>query len=147
MKLKCLFNAMVSATLLAGLSACDDGKIATHTSLTDSSDDSGEVIVDHTLMDAVQRQIFSAHCVQCHGGSNHAAAGLYLTEELSRQNLLGVTSTVDPTQIRVIAGDHENSLLWKALATDISEEWAYDHSNLLTDNAIELMATWIDLEN
>lgn len=147
MYVKCLLCAVASVVMAAGLSACDDGKITDTTGAHDPSGGDDDVMVDMTLLDAVQRQVFTAHCVQCHGGSNHAAAGLYLTEGLSRQNLVGVTSTVDPSQKRVVAGDHKSSLLWKAIATDISKNWSYDHSHILTSDAVYLTATWIDLEN
>lgn len=146
MYMKCLLNAVATAALAVGLSACDDGKIRNDYFASESGN-TDEAIEDLTLMDAIQRRVFSAHCIQCHGGSNHAAAGLYLTEELARQNLLDVTSEVDPTKKRVVVGNHEQSLLWQAVATDISRDWAYDHSQILTNDAVYLMATWIDLEN
>lgn len=144
MCVKCLFYAVVSAVTAAGLSACDDGKIAE--SLVPQSPDGGDAVVDATLLDAVQRQVFNARCVQCHGGSNHAAAGLYLTAGSARESLVGVASEVEPGAVRVVAGNHAASLLWQAVATDISKNWSFNHSELITPDAVYLTATWIDLE-
>jgi len=76
---KCLFKPLASAILLVGLSACDEGRIP-DSYLTEMP----AAAEDLTLMDAVQRQVFDLRCTQCHGGSSHAAAGLYLTPRPGR---------------------------------------------------------------
>lgn len=132
--------------ILAGLSACDEGKIVGGYAADDPSG-SGNSSADLTLTDAVQRQIFTARCVQCHGGSSQAAAGLYLTEGVSRQALVNRPSTVVDGATLVVPGNHDASLLWQAVASDISTEWRYNHSTLLTEADKYLLSTWIDLEN
>lgn len=144
--MKCLFYAVASAILMVGLSACDDGKITAAT-MPQEPDDGGDGVADKTLLNAVQRSVFNTRCTRCHGGSNHAAAGLYLVPELARQSLVNVPSAVVPGATLVVPGSHESSLLWQVVATDISKEWSFNHSNLLTSEAVYLTATWIDLEN
>lgn len=128
--------------MLVGLSSCDEGPIP-DTYLAEIP----AVGENLTLMDAVQRQIFDARCTQCHGGSSHAAAGLYLTAGNSLGQLKGQPSTVVDGAVRLIPGDHAGSLLYRAVATDVSTSWSYNHSGLLTDSEKYLLSTWIDLEN
>lgn len=139
---KCLFKPLASAILLVGLSACDEGRI-TDSYLTEMP----AAAEDLTLMDAVQRQVFDLRCTQCHGGSSHAAAGLYLTPGRSRESLVGKPSTVVSGAVRVVPGNHAGSLLYQAVAGDVSTSWSYNHSTLLTDTEKYLLSTWIDLEN
>lgn len=142
--MKYICSAMVSTTLLVGLSACDEGKISGGHLFDDPA---GEETPDLTLPDAVQRQIFDAHCVQCHGGSTHAAAGLYLTAGLSREALVNRPSTVIEGATLLLPGNHDGSLVYRAVATNVSTDWAYNHSALLSDTKKYLLSTWIDLEN
>ncbi len=143
--MKCVCSATVSSIiLLVGLSACDEGKIQGGYAFEDPT---GGITPDLTLPDAVQRQIFNARCVQCHGGSTHAAAGLYLTAGLSREALINRPSTVVDGATLLIPGNHQGSLLYRAVATNVSTGWAYNHSALLSDSEKYLLSTWIDLEN
>lgn len=143
MKMKCLFATIAAAALAVGLSACDDGKIYT-TNDPDDTDGSGSS--DATLTAAVQRQVFDAHCSQCHGGANdHAAAGLFLTDGVSESSLVNQESVKVPGEMRLVPGSHARSILWQTVATDLSKDWGYNHSAILDTESIYLMATWIDL--
>lgn len=77
---------------------------------------------------AVQKRIFNTTCANCHGGSNHAAAGLDLTEGKSYDALVGKASTKCSGAMLVAPGDTASSLLYTILMTDASASWAYDHS-------------------
>lgn len=141
MTMKRFFAPLASAIVLVGLSACDEGRIAeVHTQIEPAT---GE---DLTLRQSVQRKIFDAHCTACHGGNGSAAAGLFLTEERSFESLYGRASAVVDGATLLVSGNHDASLLYQTVATDISVPWAYTHNNLLDDSEKYLLATWIDLE-
>lgn len=139
---KCLFKSLASTIVLVGLLACDEGDIP-DSYLTEMP----AAAEDLTLMDAVQRQVFDLRCTQCHGGSSHAAADLYLTPGKSRESLIRQPSTIVEGAVRVLPGNHAESLLYRAVADDVSTTWSYNHSTLLTDTEKYLLSTWIDLEN
>ncbi len=142
MYMKCLFTPLVSAIILVGLSACDEGRIPESHSVSEPA-----AAEDLTLMGAVQRQVFDARCIQCHGGSNIAAAGLRLVEGESRGQLLGRPSKLVEGALLVTPGNHEASVLYSVVASDVSTDWSFNHSSLLTDAEKYLLSTWIDLEN
>lgn len=96
--------------------------------------------------EAINRQIFTTSCAQCHGATGVAAASLNLMPEEAYRNLVNVPSTVVPGEKRVAPGDAAASTLWQALATDISEAWRFDHSNLLTPERCEFVKFWINNE-
>lgn len=99
-----------------------------------------------TMGQKVQQRIFDAHCVQCHGGRETAAANLFLTE--GHESLANRASNVMAGEILLVPGDHAASLLYQAVASDISvsADWAVAHNNLLDESEKYLLATWIDLE-
>lgn len=139
MNMKCLLAPLASAMFLVGLSACDEGTIAEpHTAVEPAV---GE---DLTLTESVQRKIFNAHCIACHGAGASAAAGLYLTE--GRVSLRERPSAVMPGKTILIPGNHAESLLYQTVVSDVSSSWAYAHNNLLDPSEKYLLATWIDLE-
>lgn len=95
----------------------------------------------------LQQQVFSTTCANCHGGSTHAAAGLYLTEGKSYESLVNCASTKETDRMRVLPGDADNSVLYKALATDVSADgkWRYDHtSEVVDENICSLIRNWIN---
>lgn len=141
MTMKCFLAPLVSAMAMVGLSACDEGRIVeTHTPIEPAT---GE---DLTLRQSVQRHIFDAHCIACHGGNGSAAAGLFLTEGRSLESLREQPSAVVEGATLLVPGDHAASLLYQTVASDVSVPWAFTHNNLLDDSEKYLLATWIDLE-
>lgn len=101
--------------------------------------------VDAGMFVAVQNTVFNAACVQCHGGSNHSAASLNLTEPDSYDALVNVASVKSPDMMRVTPGDASASVLWRAIATDISDDWAYRHHTIISNNtSADLVKNWID---
>jgi len=87
---------------------------------------------------------FNASCVQCHGGSNHAAAGLNLTSAESYLQLVGIPSVKSPDLERITPGNASASLLWQTVVGDVSSSWAYNHRDLLSSAEADVMKSWID---
>lgn len=143
MYMKRLLAPTLAVTLLCGLSACDEGKI-TDVHLQVEPAASAERL---TMTEKVQQRIFDAHCTACHGANGHAAANLFLTKEMSMEQLRLQPSKVVEDAMLMVPGNHAESLLYRTVATDISSPWAYTHTNLLNDSEKYLLATWIDLEN
>ena len=125
---------------MATLAALDVSDAASQTSL---SRDAGQI--DAGMFAIIQRDVFSTTCANCHGASNHAAAGLYLTEGQSYGSLVGVESTVVSGGMRVSPGDAAQSVLYNALATGMSSSWRYDHSvEIPSDATLGMIKSWID---
>lgn len=97
------------------------------------------------LYATIQEYIFTASCAQCHGGSNSAAANLYLTADKSYGSLTGEPSTKIEGKMRVIPGDAAESVLWQTIGTSVSDEWAFRHTELTTNQSADLIRTWIEL--
>jgi len=101
--------------------------------------------VDASMFNAIQQNVFNTTCANCHGASNTAAAGLYLTEGKSYQALVGQASAkIDGKKI-VEPGDAENSVLHMALSTDSSATWRYNHQSEVTNSrTLTLIDNWIN---
>ncbi len=109
---------------------------------TDFVFNAGEVNV--APFNAINHNIFATTCVQCHGATGTSAASLNLLEAEAYQNLVNVPSTVIEGELRVNPRNAEASTLWQVLATDISEAWRFDHSNLLTPERSGFVEYWIN---
>ncbi|MCM1291775.1 MAG: hypothetical protein NC201_07790 [Prevotella sp.] len=113
----------------------------------------GEIItfdvgnVDASPFGVIQNSVFSSTCTQCHGATGHAAAGLDLQDGKAYKMLVGVESTVVAGKLRVNPGNASSSTLWEALATDDSEHWSFDHSNLLDSEKASFITNWINSLN
>ena len=105
---------------------------------------SGEDI-DISMAAAIQNEIFNTTCVQCHGGTGHAAAGLDLLAGNSFRNLVSVPSRKIPDMERVKPGNSGESELFLILDSDISAGWNYDHSvEVVHGEKLDLIRNWID---
>jgi len=86
-------------------------------------------------------------CSKCHSphGTSAAAAGLDLSADKAYQNLVGIASTKSPANLRVKAGDAENSFLYKVLSTG-DNNVHYSHLQLMTDEQtlLDVLKQWID---
>ncbi|MDE6551543.1 MAG: hypothetical protein K2K98_01070 [Muribaculaceae bacterium] len=101
--------------------------------------------VDMSMAGAIQTEIFNTTCIQCHGGSGYAAAGLDLLTGRSFGNLLSVPSRKIPGIDRVRPGASSDSELFMILDSDISADWNYDHSvEVVRQEKLDLIRNWID---
>ena len=100
--------------------------------------------VDVSAFGAIADRIFATTCLQCHGGTTHAAAGLDLNREKGYAMLVNMPSSVMEGRMRVMPGNHRESTLWEAVATDDSAGWSFNHSNLLSGDQAGFIENWID---
>lgn len=101
--------------------------------------------VDMSMSAAIQTEIFNTTCIQCHGGTGHAAAGLDLLAGNSFGNLIGIPSRKTPGMNRVSPGKSGESQLFLILDSDISADWNYDHSaEVVRQEKLDLIRNWID---
>lgn len=104
--------------------------------------DVGEV--DVSGFGIIADRIFATTCLQCHGGTSHAAAGLDLNREKAWAMLVNVPSRVVEGIMRVEPGAPRRSTLWEAVATDVSAGWSFNHSNLLPSEQSGFIEKWIE---
>ena len=103
--------------------------------------------IDCRMFTALQNNIFTRKCAGCHGQGEKPAAGLYLTEGKSYENLYKKLSAKDNTTSRVEPSDAENSMLYKVLSTEAVAgvtSWHYDHSKFCTESELKIIKDWIN---
>lgn len=105
----------------------------------------GAATIDLLSYDRIQNQFFS-NCINCHGASEKAAAGLFLTEGKSYDAIVNVTSSKDPSRKIVAPGLADESFIIHALEgrTDLIH---YDHTNVSFNSETEdiaLLKSWIN---
>lgn len=99
---------------------------------------------DVSMYSAIQHGVFTPDCAQCHGASNSAAAGLYLTEGHSYASLVNQASTRVENGIRVVPGDSASSVLHKVIYPGNTAGLAFSHENIITSSRVlRLIDTWI----
>lgn len=104
--------------------------------------------LDVGMFNAIQQSYFNTTCTNCHGASNHAAAGLYLTEGNSYDALVGVPSTKVPDMKMVEPGNASNSLLHVILHENAVEGISMTHRDLVSEkneqSILPLIDAWIN---
>lgn len=104
--------------------------------------------VDVGMLNAIQQAYFNTTCANCHGASNRAAAGLYLTEGRSYNALVGQPSTKVPDINLVEPGNAENSLLHIVLHEETVECISMTHRDLVSEkneqSILPLIDSWIN---
>ena len=98
------------------------------------------------MYNAIQERVFNATCVNCHGASTSAAAGLYLTSDKSHAAIVGNPSKKLPGMNIVEPGDAAKSALYETLSTDVSitDGWHYNHTAEVVDEGIlAMIRQWI----
>lgn len=100
--------------------------------------------VDVAPFNAINSDIFTTTCLQCHGGTGTAAAGLDLNAARAYADIVNVPSRVVEGEMIVNPGNAPASTLWQIVATDVSESWRFDHSNLLTSEKSSFIEFWIN---
>ena len=104
-----------------------------------------EETIAPTLTD-IQAQIFDNTCSfdSCHGGSTPEAALDLSSASASLAGLVGVESSQNDGDVRVVAGSPDQSLLYLALLGDVGSvnqmPVGYEH----TSDEIEAIRTWIE---
>lgn len=99
--------------------------------------------IDLASFDRVQKLIFDANCVACHGGSTTAAAGLYLTEGKSYDAIVERAASLSGEGKMIVCPEKpDESFIMDILQSDIVR---YNHSDIFasTPEFITLMKTWI----
>lgn len=99
--------------------------------------------IDLASFERIQKQIFNDNCVACHGGSTHAAAGLYLTDGKSYDAIVNVPADLSSEGKMIVnPGKPNASFITDILLEDIVN---YNHSDIFasTPEFITLMKTWI----
>lgn len=102
-------------------------------------------VQDIGMFNAIQQTLFNTTCANCHGAANQAAAGLYLTEGDSYAALVGQPSTKVEGENIVEPADAGKSVLYRALSSDITASWHYNHQSEVTSTDILLLINnWIN---
>ena len=100
------------------------------------------------MLNVIQTSFFNTTCANCHGASNRAAAGLYLTEGRSYGALVDVDSKKVEGRKLVAPGASSNSVLHMVLNQQSVEGIAMDHRDLVSEKnqttILPLIDSWIN---
>ena len=101
-----------------------------------------------SMHNAIQQSFFNTTCANCHGASNRAAAGLYLTEGKSYQALVEVSSKKVEGKKLVETNNSANSVLHMVLNQQSVEGISMDHRDLVSEKSeqtiLPLIDSWIN---
>lgn len=104
--------------------------------------------VDVSMFNAIQVSYFNTTCANCHGASNRAAAGLYLTEGKSYDALVAKPSNKVEGINVVEPGDATRSLLHMVLHQNAVEGISMTHRDLVSEkneqSILPLIDSWIN---
>lgn len=100
--------------------------------------------LDVGMFHTVQQTVFNEDCIACHGMSNEAARGLYLTEGRSYGCLVGKPSSADSGKLLVNPGHSNESFLHLVLHED--GHLSHGHADILSakPEKLNLIDDWID---
>lgn len=98
-----------------------------------------------SMFASIQKQIFDKQCSHCHSGSAWAAS-LNLNEGESYASMKNMPAKLVEGHNRVTPGDAANSVLYEALATEVSENWKHNHSKIMVTDPVglQLIKDWIN---
>lgn len=104
--------------------------------------------LDITMFNAIQQSFFNTTCANCHGASNRAAAGLYLTEGKSYQAMVDVNSKKVEGRKLVETNNASNSVLHMVLNQQEVEGISMAHRDLVSEKneqtLLPLIDSWIN---
>ena len=104
--------------------------------------------VNISMFNAIQQNYFNTTCANCHGASNRAAAGLYLTEGKSYNALVGADSRKVEGKKLVEPNNAANSVLHMVLNQQSVEGISMDHYDLVSEKnkltILPLIDSWIN---
>lgn len=100
--------------------------------------------LDVGMFHTVQQTVFNEDCIACHGMSNTAARGLYLTEGRSYGCLVDKASSAHPEMLLVNPGNSDESFLHLVLHED--GYLSHGHTDILSakPEKLNLIDDWID---
>ncbi len=104
--------------------------------------------IDISMLNTIQMAYFNTTCANCHGASNRAAAGLYLTEGKSYGALVDVNSNKVEGKKLVEPNNAANSVLHMVLHQESVENIHMSHYDLVSEDQREdilpLIDAWIN---
>jgi len=104
--------------------------------------------VNISMFNAIQQNYFNTTCANCHGASNRAAAGLYLTEGKSYDALVDADSKKVEGKKLVEPNNASNSVLHMVLNQQSVEGISMDHRDLVSEKneltILPLIDSWIN---
>ena len=104
--------------------------------------------VNISMFNAIQQNYFNTTCANCHGASNRAAAGLYLTEGKSYNALVDADSRKVEGKKLVEPNNAANSVLHMVLNQQSVEGISMDHYDLVSEKnkltILPLIDSWIN---
>ena len=114
-------SPILAAALLAACGSGETGGVADSTGTACAPGVAGTISAGAALeptLASIQDNVFTPSCTisGCHGGA--VAADLRLESGASAGNLISIASSQNPSLIRVIPGDPDNSLLIQKLECD-----------------------------
>jgi len=104
--------------------------------------------VNISMFNAIQQNYFNTTCANCHGASNRAAAGLYLTEGKSYEALVNTDSRKVEGLKLVEPNNAAKSVLHMVLNQQSVEGISMDHRDLVSEKneltILPLIDSWIN---
>jgi len=101
-----------------------------------------------SMFNAIQQSFFNTTCANCHGASNRAAAGLYLTEGKSYQAMVDVNSKKVEGRKLVETNNATNSVLHMVLNQQEVKGISMAHRDLVSEKneqtILPLIDSWIN---
>lgn len=105
-------------------------------------------VIDISMFNAIQQAFFNTTCANCHGASNRAAAGLYLTEGMSYEALVDVDSKKVEGKKLVETNNANNSVLHMVLTQPSVEGVSMAHRDLVSEKndqtILPLIDSWVN---
>ncbi|UVQ46352.1 hypothetical protein NXY11_24965 [Parabacteroides faecis] len=101
-------------------------------------------VIDASIFNSIQSNIFNAYCTNCHGAGNSAAGDLYLTEDKSYAALINVKAvSSEEGKMLVKPNDVENSYMLDVLTEGASPHYHNDILSAQMDK-LSLLKSWIE---
>jgi hypothetical protein len=101
-----------------------------------------------SMFNTIQQNFFNTTCANCHGASNRAAAGLFLTEGKSHQALVDVNSKKVEGRKLVETNNAANSVLHMVLNQQEVAGISMAHRDLVSEKneqtILPLIDSWIN---
>ena len=100
--------------------------------------------MDISMFNTIQQSFINTTCINCHGASNHSAAGLNLTEGKAFADMVGVDSKRVSDHKIVAPGDAAGSVLHMVLYDESVEGITMNHFDLVSEANAKTILPMID---